>query len=493
MRTTRASARDHSLPTLATDGPPSASGNTVTNGTAVPLQPQAPPLNTVTNGTAVPLQPHTIPRNAVTTAAPVPLLTPALDPVTNGTAVPLEPQAPPEVGHGHQDHSSVATQPTVVRAPPSSDDSGCTPRTPGAAPAVQGSAGGRAEMQVSRASSTTLSSASPAPEYFDLPVRPASTPSPLTSPSHVNQLAQKVEVIRQDRAFRDGYLGLDVSIRSAVAWVRDGRSNVLVSASDAAALAEARAAYATNPDGLSDGGCPVPKVFTLLGTIAEDNFFMRSDGNYGLGGFEKKFAATSLACALVSPSARYTTSAADFRMAIANVDAFIAMDKTGNADSNNAHRSGRSEENPPVIDDDEVGKDTAKDSCVVAGMDVNDPSYAEFSINGWPTHGNSMAAAALKDMEKSYSVVPLNAYDVSGNLIPPSRYHIELRGATVVVAFTLRHYNIYDRNRSQKDVYCFDIDYVRVLVPGNSVAAGNGKRTLQARDPWDKGKRVRVV
>ncbi|OSC97762.1 hypothetical protein PYCCODRAFT_1102194 [Trametes coccinea BRFM310] len=133
------------------------------------------------------------------------------------------------------------------------------------------------------------------------------------------------------------------------------------------------------------------------------------------------------------------------------------------------------------------------DTNVIGGMDSNDPHYAEYTINGWPTHGNKDAEEALKDLARSHTVVPLNAYDVKGNLIPPSRYHVNLRGATVVVTFTAKHYNIFERNRNHKDVYCFDIEYLRVLVPGAANTRASGaKRSIACRDPREKGKRYKI-
>lgn len=57
-------------------------------------------------------------------------------------------------------------------------------------------------------------------------------------------------------------------------------------------------------------------------------------------------------------------------------------------------------------------------------------------------------------------------------LIKPSQYVEKLRGAIVIAKFSALHYSIGDRNsgqrgnaRPQKDVYCFDVEYLRVVLP----------------------------
>ncbi|KAI9061026.1 hypothetical protein FKP32DRAFT_1678387 [Trametes sanguinea] len=330
-------------------------------------------------------------------------------------------------------------------------------------------------------------------------------------------LALKVEKIRQEEREEIGYLACDVAIRDNVAWVRDGRSNLLVSKADAQAAAAAKAAFAASPDSSPLPPPYEPLTFTVIGQIADDNFFMRTDGNFGHSTFGKKFSATTLTCALLSPSRKFTGASNDFAPAMANLQAFMAMDKGSDAVNPAKRQHDRVEvqgatfkqcaskhirlrhavfaERPNVggnesDDDDSVEPEDITNE--IGGLETDNPHYAEYSIKGWPTHGNKDAEEALKELSRSYDVVPLNAYDVKGNLIPPSRYHLDLRGATVVVSFTAKHYNIFERAKTHKDVYCFDIEYMRILVPGASKSrAAGGKRMIACRDPREKGKRVR--
>ncbi len=86
---------------------------------------------------------------------------------------------------------------------------------------------------------------------------------------------------------------------------------------------------------------------------------------------------------------------------------------------------------------------------------------------GWPTY-SPQAAEALAQLQNSHVVRPLPAYDLRGNLIPPSRYVQELRGATVLVSFSATTYNIGEKTLNGREVMrtniCLDVDYMRVLI-----------------------------
>lgn len=70
-------------------------------------------------------------------------------------------------------------------------------------------------------------------------------------------------------------------------------------------------------------------------------------------------------------------------------------------------------------------------------------------------------------MKETHTFNPLPAYDVNGDLIMPKDYESALRGATVVLNFTLKHYGIAAREPAtlSTDTYVADVFKIRVLVP----------------------------
>ncbi|TFK89421.1 hypothetical protein K466DRAFT_597766 [Polyporus arcularius HHB13444] len=89
-------------------------------------------------------------------------------------------------------------------------------------------------------------------------------------------------------------------------------------------------------------------------------------------------------------------------------------------------------------------------------------------MSGWPTYSPA-AAQALADIAQTHIVRPLPAFDLKGDLIHPSRYMAELRGATVLAGFSTTVYHIGEKNASGRDVVrvtvCLDIEHLRVLIP----------------------------
>lgn len=85
-------------------------------------------------------------------------------------------------------------------------------------------------------------------------------------------------------------------------------------------------------------------------------------------------------------------------------------------------------------------------------------------------------------MHDTHRVLPLPAYDLDGDLIPPSQYQAQLEGATVRVYFILRHWSISARRGGQaSDAYVADVRSMRVLVLPRRHTSLN--RRLFARDP----------
>jgi len=65
--------------------------------------------------------------------------------------------------------------------------------------------------------------------------------------------------------------------------------------------------------------------------------------------------------------------------------------------------------------------------------------------------------------EQSHVPIPLPAYE-DGKLIVPHEYDRKLRGAVVLISFSLIHYVKTDTG-GKKDLFGADIEYMKVLVP----------------------------
>ncbi len=92
----------------------------------------------------------------------------------------------------------------------------------------------------------------------------------------------------------------------------------------------------------------------------------------------------------------------------------------------------------------------------------------EFNILHWPTYSTE-AADALAGIVDSHTAQPLPAYDIRGDLIPPTNYSTSLRGATVLLSYNILHYSISEKRNNgtetAKQQICLDVDYIRVLIP----------------------------
>lgn len=104
----------------------------------------------------------------------------------------------------------------------------------------------------------------------------------------------------------------------------------------------------------------------------------------------------------------------------------------------------------------------------------------EFQMATWPV---GLDAIAVRDaLVKTHFTKPLPAFDVNGSLIPPNMYVEELRGATVLAGFSIVEYYI-----SGKHNLCFDIEYMRVLIPGSGEERVTQKRSaVHMTDPLSR-------
>ena len=91
---------------------------------------------------------------------------------------------------------------------------------------------------------------------------------------------------------------------------------------------------------------------------------------------------------------------------------------------------------------------------------------AELSLEQWPhTVGSSACLTELQELvrARTHSINALPAYNRNGQLIKPNDYVRELKGATVVVHFTLSHWAI--GGREQSDTFNPDVVNIKVLIP----------------------------
>ena len=119
--------------------------------------------------------------------------------------------------------------------------------------------------------------------------------------------------------------------------------------------------------------------------------------------------------------------------------------------------------------------------CVVDRALSCEPHYladlpAEYQTATWPVP--KAADSELANLVKTHSAHPLMAFDVNGNLIPPSAY-TSLCGATVLAGFSITHFFF-----TGKKTVCLDIQYLRVLIPGSGRRSPIRKRgAFQMTDP----------
>ena len=111
------------------------------------------------------------------------------------------------------------------------------------------------------------------------------------------------------------------------------------------------------------------------------------------------------------------------------------------------------------------------------------------------------AADALALKGSSYIARRMNAFDVNGDLIYPESYESELRGATVIMRFTMEKFVVGGKQsggKFPKEVFTANIASVRVITPPQKITPSPKMKTLYRKDPFAptfdiKGKKKRVA
>ncbi|KAJ6621871.1 hypothetical protein B0H10DRAFT_2432140 [Mycena sp. CBHHK59/15] len=275
------------------------------------------------------------------------------------------------------------------------------------------------------------------------------------------------------------YLG-NQGATNNVAWRKVGKEDMLVSAEAAAAhdAVERAAATDANEDDTdantdADRGNLEPVGLTLVGTIAARDCWLMPCGFWkGSTVFTPTFADLKLNCRIVAPTD--PPFASDFQVALKNIETLATKAETKGHDK------------VGVFDAKDKSKSSIKLRHVVfeekeAG-DVDDPHA--FQLRDWPVK-SAAAQESLDGMDDTHRVIPITAYDLDGDLIPPSAYVSALMGAVVRATFTMSHWNI---ARDKRDTYAADIESLRVVIPPPKIASGSSgsprkrKATIAARD-----------
>jgi hypothetical protein len=278
------------------------------------------------------------------------------------------------------------------------------------------------------------------------------------------------------------YLGENAG-RENVVWYKLGREELLLTKAAAQAFDDATKAFASEEEesaGLTPPPEPEPALLSAVVYITPEDFWMMSCGRWkGPTSGCHEFADMKLTCTGAAPSD--SVFQPDFPTVLANLNHLMALSST----------RGFSLKKGLMLPSSGTQKIKFRHvlfmPCTSESLDEKDEitSYTadkpEFKIQNWPTVSGE-AKWALQSMHDTHRVRPLPAYDLDGDLIPPSQYKAQLEGATVRVYFILRHWSINARQGAQaSDAYVADVMSMRVLVLPRRHAPLN--RRLFARDP----------
>ncbi|KAM5532631.1 hypothetical protein V8D89_013675 [Ganoderma adspersum] len=291
------------------------------------------------------------------------------------------------------------------------------------------------------------------------------------------QLSEKLDNVRAVARERNFYVasGPDV-IKRRVTWFEDGNGHIIVDKTLGVTTMDARAAHAAEP--LTNPKPPVPDLAHLyiIGTIASTCCFLHCDGNFRKNGpsaqFSRGFAGTTLTCALVAPPPQYPALVNDYVHGKATVCAL--------ADHFGVPRTGLSFK-PQDIQEDHLRLRHKPFQVRLTSLNTTLAALpAEFQMATWPV--NDDAKPHRDALVKTHITKPLAAFDVNANLISPSMYVPELKGATVLAGISLLEYHINGVHN-----ICLDIQYMRVLIPGPGEEHAAQKRSaIEMTDPFSR-------
>ncbi|KAI0652109.1 hypothetical protein C8Q79DRAFT_78997 [Trametes meyenii] len=315
-----------------------------------------------------------------------------------------------------------------------------------------------------------------------IPVTPPSTPTRVTPPATSPDIntALHVEAVRQSLSERPQYLA-SPNVVALQTWHRFGNGSVITTKDMVAAYVDAKVAAGTEDNYVLE---PEAVSLEVIGMISPERCFLQPDGNWASlqsnnVGWRSAFADTTLAFALVAPPAEFGHAVTDFTRARLHLEQLLkqaaerhpGMPCSGNTFARAAFPHMRLRH---VVF--EAKTESLEDE--VEGLYAEDTVLTkDFTIDGWPTSSVG-AAAALAEISSTHVTRPLPAFTADGTLIPPSQYVAMLRGATVMVRFSATHYCIGDAMK--KHVFCFDVDYIKILAQGGARTRNSPKRKRHA-------------
>jgi hypothetical protein len=124
----------------------------------------------------------------------------------------------------------------------------------------------------------------------------------------------------------------------------------------------------------------------------------------------------------------------------------------------------------------------------------------DMPASSWPATTDHLTQA-LSVLNKTHFARRFSAFDVKGSFIEPDAYESHLRGATVIMRFTMEKFNLSvpvpeGGKKVRKEVFVADIASVRVIIPPKKMASSGGNK-LHRTDPFTpdfshKGKKRKV-
>ncbi|KAJ3559069.1 hypothetical protein NM688_g559 [Phlebia brevispora] len=285
------------------------------------------------------------------------------------------------------------------------------------------------------------------------------------------------------------YLGQELALGTLVGWTRDGRTDCCLRTDNLAAYTSALDSYRKNPDDHDFPLLPEPTLFSVIGRLCSEKFFMQADGNFtGSGQFSTRFADTKLSALIEPPD--HPILSKDFKTTMSNLDTLVKSRRTrgyqtvkGLFDIVRGQRKYRIKHSlftpRSEVDD-----------------DVEDYRPAQFTIAHWPINPRHVQAIEqLGEMINTHIVNFLPAFDRDGVLIEPAEYENALRGAIVSVHFTITHWTITGRSGGEgSDTFVLDVQDISVIEPPAPTSTHGRKRVREfmETDPFTVRKKRRV-
>ncbi|KAG6372112.1 hypothetical protein JVT61DRAFT_8826 [Boletus reticuloceps] len=227
--------------------------------------------------------------------------------------------------------------------------------------------------------------------------------------------------------------------------------------------------------------------FILRGVyqIARNDFYFIPDGCYDPENpFQSRFQDVKLSCCLTAPqSSDFEFAQEDFPACIDNlrsIEKSIKPNKDNEILSSITTHLGSPqfklshallEPKTPLEPNDVSTTKQIADTETLPSTSDDETLDSVFAMETWPVAPR--CKHYLDELFDSHDICPLPAYDMKGNLIPPTQYETSLRGATVKVHFTYSHVHI---KKSKHHVYTTILRHLQLLRAPNALPSSPYKR-----------------